>query len=166
MGSPVAGRLLCWLWVMGTKCHIHLRLQRWEWLATTMGLWTGTICSPKSPQGSAQRRALQTSTTHCCSHIPGNTPVLLLPLLNVLGAAYSKVTATFQGPATRSSLCHLPIGPCHYQGPSNQVLATSPAHCLHLPGSTHRPYPSIPPIKQEAKLSQTSDNITKLQWSR
>ena len=52
---------------------------------------------PQSPQVSAKKtktktkqktkqqqkkRALQPSTTHCCSHPPGNTPTLQLPLPN------------------------------------------------------------------------------------
>ena len=60
---------------------------------------------------------------------------LPLPLSNAPGAAYTclRVTATSQDPATRSSLCHLPMGPCHCQRSSNQALATSHAH---LPEST------------------------------
>ena len=45
-----------------------------------------------------------------------------------------------QGPAIRSRLHHLPMGPGHCQGLSNQALDTSPAHCLHLPGSNCSPY--------------------------
>ena len=90
----------------------------------------------QSPQRSAKRKALQLSSTHC-SLSPGNAHTLLLPLPNALGAAYTclKITATSQCPATRSSLHHLPSCPCLFQGPSNQALATSPTHCLHLPGS-------------------------------
>lgn len=90
---------------------------------------------PQSPQRSAQRGALQPSTTRCCSHCPGNTHALMLPLTNVSGTIqnFLKLTATSQGPATRSSLHHLPVGPCHCQRPSNQALATSPAHCLPPP---------------------------------
>ena len=49
---------------------------------------------PQSLQGSAnqkqkkkkkKKRALQQSTT-CCSHCPGNTPTLQLPLPNTLGS--------------------------------------------------------------------------------
>ena len=90
---------------------------------------------PQSPQTSAKKRALQPSTTCCCSHSPGNTPALLQPLPKTPGATYTCLTTvTSQGPATRRSLHHLPAGPCHCQGPSNQALATRPAHC-HLPGS-------------------------------
>ena len=42
----------------------------------------------------------------------------------------------FPGPATRSSLNHLPAGPCYCQEPSNQALTTTSAHCLLLPGDT------------------------------
>ena len=39
-------------------------------------------------------------------------PALLLPMPNALDTTYTglRVTATSQGPATRSSLCHLPCG--------------------------------------------------------
>ena len=46
-----------------------------------------------------------------------------------------------KGPATRSRLHHLPMGPCYCQRPGNQAGATSPAHCFDLPGSIHRPAP-------------------------
>ena len=68
--------------------------------------------------------ALQLSATHC-PHVPQNAQALLLPLPKVLGTTHTslRVTGTSQGPVTRSSLCHLPISPCHYQGPNNQTLA-------------------------------------------
>ena len=47
-----------------------------------------------------------------------------------------RLITTSQGPATRSSLSHLPMDPCYYQESSNQALTTSPAHCLLLPGNT------------------------------
>ena len=96
---------------------------------------------PQSSQRSAKRRALQPITC-CYSHSPGKTHDLLLPLPNAPGAAYIclRVTAASQGPATRSSLHHLPVDPCYCQGPSNLALAASPAHCLHLSGSTCTPY--------------------------
>ena len=83
-------------------------------------------------------RALQLSTTCCCSHSSGDAHTLLLQLPNAPGATYFRlrVTSTSQGPATRNSLHHLPTRPCHCQGPSNQLLATSPAQCLSLPGRT------------------------------
>ena len=70
---------------------------------------------PQSPQKSAQKRALLLSTSSCCSHFPGNTHTLLLPLPNALGTTYSclRVAATSQGLATRSSLSHFPAGSCH-----------------------------------------------------
>ena len=96
-----------------------------------------------------QMRALQLSTTCCCSHSPGNAHALLLPLPKALGTTYTclSVTATSQGPATRSSLHHLSVSPHYYRGPSSQAQATGPAHCLYLLGHTHRPYPSTTPIK-------------------
>ena len=67
----------------------------------------------------------------------GNTPALLLPLPNAPCTAYiCQITVTSQGPASRSSMHHLPDGPCQCQETSNQTLATSPAHCFHLPGGT------------------------------
>ena len=68
---------------------------------------------PRSPQRSAQRKALQPSTTCCCSQSPGDAHTLLLPLPSVPGATYTwlRVTITCHGPAMRSILCHLPMGP-------------------------------------------------------
>ena len=66
------------------------------------------------------------------------------------------ITVTSQGPATRSSLCHLPVVLDSGKGPSNQALATSPAHCLHLPGSTH----SALEIKR--KLSQNTQGCSRI----
>ena len=115
---------------------------------------------PQSPERSAQRKALQLSTTHCCSHSPRNTHTLLLPLPNVLGNTYTclRITVTSQGPATRKSLCHLPAGACHYQEPSKQALATSPAHCFHLPGSKCKLYTSrgITDCTHQEKTQQAS----------
>ena len=54
-------------------------------------------------------------------------------MLQVLPTLCLTVTVTSQGPATTSCLRHLPVGPCHCQGPSNQDLAPSPAHCLSPP---------------------------------
>ena len=73
------------------------------------------------------------------------------------GATYTfLITVTSQGPATRSSLCHLPVVLDSGKGPSNQALATSPAHCLHLPGSTH----SALEIKR--KLSQNTQGCSRI----
>lgn len=79
--------------------------------------------------------------TQCSSHSPGNAQALSQPLPNAPRAAYTclRVTVTSQGRANGSSLCHLPAGPCNYQGPSKQALATRAAHCPHLPGSTRSP---------------------------
>ena len=110
----------------GMTCYIRGSMNRHH-------LWS------QSPQSSAQRRALQPSATHCCSHSPGNTCALPLPLPKSPGTTYTclRVAAIFQYPATRSSLCHLPADSHHCQGPRNQALDISPAHCLHLPGSRH-----------------------------
>ena len=79
-------------------------------------------------------RELQSNTRCCCSHFPGNSHTLLLLLLpNAL------VTITIsQGPAKRSSLCHLPAGPCCCWEPNNQALTADPIHCLLLPENTLR----------------------------
>ena len=116
----------------------HLRHQRWAWPATTrVGSVSRHHLGPRHLR--SKNRALQPSTTCCCSHSPGNIPILLLPLPNVPGTTYTCLTTvTSQGPATRSTLLHLPMGPCRCQGPSNQALAATLAHCLHLPGNTHR----------------------------
>ena len=93
------------------------------------------------PQGSSQRRAFHLSANYCCFHFPGNAHTLLLLLPNVLGAANTclSATATTQGPATRTRVCNLPVGPCHHQGSSNQALDTGPDFWVHHPESTHRP---------------------------
>ena len=105
---------------------------------TTRGSGNRYHLCPQSPQRLAQRRRLQLSTTCCCSHSPENVHTLLLPLSNTPGTSHTclKITVTSQGPATRRGLCHLHTGPCNCQGPSNQALATSPAHCLYLFGSS------------------------------
>ena len=74
---------------------------------------------PQSPQRSAQRRALQPSTTCCCFHSRGNARVLFLLLPNALSSTYKclRVTAISQGPATRTSLFYLLLGSFHFQGP-------------------------------------------------
>ena len=145
----MAGYHLHRLWVGGANHSSHLRLQRWVQPATTRGLWIGTICGC-----SHLRVATEEGTVTECSHFPGNTHMLLLLLLQpwlpkALGATYTslRVTETSQVPATRSRLCHLPTGPHHCQGPSNQALDTGPAHYIHLLGSMHRLYTGTPPIK-------------------
>ena len=113
---------------------------------TSRGLWTGNICSPNHLKVPHRGGHCSQSTMHYCFHSPGNAHILLLPLRNILGSTYTclRITATFQGPVSRSSLCHLPAGPHYCQGPRNQALATSPAHCLYLPRSTHRHTPALP----------------------
>ena len=52
-----------------------------------------------------KKRALHPSTIHFCSHSPGNTPALLLPMPNTLGTAYiCLIIVASQDPATRNSL--------------------------------------------------------------
>ena len=99
VGSQAARCLLNGLWASGVNHCSHLRLQRWASPITTSGPRTGTTCGPSQP-----------STIHCC--FPGNKHALQLPLPKALGTAYSclKVTATSQGPATKSSLCHFRAG--------------------------------------------------------
>ena len=127
----------------------------WQWRQTAAGISDsrdrhgppplGSVnrhhLQPQSPLSSPQKWALHPSIT-CCPHSPGNIHALLLPLPKALSTAYTclRVTATSQSPATRSSLCHLSAGSHHCQGPNNQALATSPAHCLNLLVRRHRPY--------------------------
>ena len=112
---------------------------------------------PQSPLGSLQWRALQSSTIHCGSHYPGKVHTLLLPLPKALGPACTslRVTVTSQGPATRSSLCHIPMGPFHCQGPSNQALATVPAHTLYQGDN------SLHTLRKETESIQTESIQTK-----
>ena len=108
---------------------------------------------PQKPQGTPQRRAVQPSTTPCCSHSPAH--ILLLPLPKTLGTTYTCLRVTSQHPETRSNLCQLPTSSCHCQGTSSQELATGPAHCLHLPGSTCRLYTSTTTIKRITACTYT-----------
>ena len=116
------------------------------------------VCEQAPPiaQGTSEvSKEEDTATEHhlLLLHSTGNTPALLLPLPDTLGTTYTcLITVTSQCPATRSSLCHLPMGPCHCQGPSNQALTTSPAHCLHLPGSMH----STLKIKSSHKIPRSA----------
>ena len=48
-------------------------------------VWDPSAAPVTSKVGWGGKRALQSSTTHCCSHPPGKTPTLLLPLPNTLG---------------------------------------------------------------------------------
>ena len=80
--------------------------------ATTKGSMNRHHWWPKSPQGSLPRRAPQPSATHC-PHFQRNAHTLLLLLTKALRTTYTslRVIATPQGPATRSSLPHLPVYP-------------------------------------------------------
>ena len=65
---------------------------------------------PQSPQRLSKKRALQPSTTHVWSHIPGNTPTLLLPLPKSPGSAHTcLITVTSQDPATRRACAATPV---------------------------------------------------------
>ena len=92
---------------------------------------------PLAPINSVVSKEEGTSTEHCLLLLSLTWEyTLLLILANVLGIAYTcLITVTSQEPATRSNLQHLPMGPCHFQGPQNQVLTTSLGHCLYLPRS-------------------------------
>ena len=84
--------------------------------------------SHQSPQRLIQRGAQQLRFTCSCSHSPGNTHTLLLPLPSTQGTTYTylRVTATSQGHEIRSSLCHLPVGRHNCQGPRNQAMLLAP----------------------------------------
>ena len=114
----VTGHLFCQLWVarhllcglravggLNEACHLlhALWALRKNHSSHQRGIREQALPVSWSHQRLAKKRELQPSTTHCCSHSPGNTPALKLPML----------TITSQGPATRSSLSHLPAGPCH-----------------------------------------------------
>ena len=125
-----------WLWEAGANHHNHLRLQRWAWppligicaQASPVALVASGISADAEEGNATECHPLLLSLPWECTHM-----LLLLP--NALGATYTSlsVTATSKAPATKSSLHHLPMGPCHCQGPSNQALATRPVHCLHSP---------------------------------
>ena len=86
------------LQVVGTDHSNHLRNQRGVRVLPPLG-----FC--EQAQRLAKKRALQPSTTPCCSHSPGNTPALLLPMPNTLGTAYiCLIIVASQDPATRNSL--------------------------------------------------------------
>ena len=59
---------------------------------------------------------------HLLHSLPGNAHTTLLLLPKALDTAYSslRVTATSQGPETRSSLYRFPVGPGHCQGPGTR----------------------------------------------
>ena len=148
-GLSGSGHLLYRLWVVGTNCHSHLRLDRWAW-PTTLGVHeqatpvvpvTSGIATDKGT--ATEYHLLLFSLPWKCTH----PAVKLLP--KALGAAYicPSVTANSQGPATRSSLHHLPEGPHHWQGIQRTDTGYRPCHFLHLPVSTCSPYTSTPPIK-------------------
>ena len=84
--------LLCELHVAGTHYSSHLRNQKEAWPAPHRGLGIGSTCNPSHLRGRQKHRAPQPTTTCCCSHSPGNTPTLLLPLSNTLGTATNKET--------------------------------------------------------------------------
>ena len=110
-GSWVAGYLLYGLWgktITARGGHDPRLLRVYE------------PATPSVPVTSGVTAEEDNTTNH---HSPVNAQILLLPLPKVLGTAYTsvRVVATSQGPATRISLYHLPMGPRHYQGPSNHA---------------------------------------------
>ena len=73
------------LQVAGTDHGGCIRGQGEAWLACE---WAAPATPVTSGVGKKEKkRALQPSTTHCCSHFPGKTPTLKLPLPNALGGA-------------------------------------------------------------------------------
>ena len=99
---------------------------------------------PHSPQGSMQRRAQQQSTTCCCSPSPGNAHTRLLPLPNPSGCHLHlcKGHYHFPGPCNQEHSVPPSCRSLPLSRPRNQALATSPDHCLHLPGNMSRLYTS------------------------
>ena len=132
----------------GTSCMVY---RLWQQTSTAISdsreergpppLGVHEQAPPKSPVTSEVGREEGTDTKYhlLLLSLPGNAHTLPLPLPNAPVTAYTcpTVTITSQVPATRSRLHYPPMGPCHCQRPINQALATSLAHCLHLPGSTY-----------------------------
>ena len=138
--GPTAERVQEEAWGRGWDHHRNIFLcsrDLGQWGASCMGYrWQVKTTAAQL------RRTLQPSATHF-PHSPGNAHTTPLLLSKVLGTTYTslRVTATSEGLTTRRSLCpHLLGDPCHCQGPRNQALDTSPAHCLHIPGSIQRLY--------------------------
>ena len=126
--------LWCDIQMVGGNHNSHLRHQRWAFSANTRG----SVNRLQVPERSVNKMALQLSTIHCWSHSPEYPSHQLLSLPNAPGTTNTcLMIVTPHGPATRSCMHHLPMGPCHCQGPSNQALATGTVHYLHLPGGMH-----------------------------
>ena len=120
-GLSVMQHLLHDLQVVGTNHNSHLRHQRWTWPANRYGAVNRHHLWPQAPKRLPQKWALQLSTTHCCSHSPGNAPALLLPLPNNPGTTYTcLISVTSQSPAARIRLCHLPMVLDVLKGPATR----------------------------------------------
>ena len=119
----VARHLLCGLRVSGAKCKVlplaqsiggRDRLQQssqkpeggvvyHQWGACE---WAPAVTPVTSRVGKKEKkRALQPSTIGYCSHSPGNTSILQLPLPKGLGGTQTLVTVPSQDPTTRSNWC-------------------------------------------------------------
>ena len=83
--------------------------QRGMWPATTRGSVNRLHLQPQSPPRSTKKRALQLSTTHCCSHSPGTHPPCCCHCQTPKVVPRSLITVPSQDPATRSSLCIPPV---------------------------------------------------------
>ena len=129
----------------GKPCQPH---QRWVWPTTTRGTWKATTCvSNHLRDGTEDGTA--TECHQLLFSLPRNAHALLLPLQKSPGSTYTylRITASSQGPATRTSLYQLPAGPHNCQVNSYWQLATGTAHHFHLPGSMHKKCTSISLIK-------------------
>ena len=88
----------------------------------------------QSPQGLAKKKkkkALQPSITRCCSHPPGNTPALQLPLPNALDSAQMLDHCPLPGPYNQEQLVqHLLPG-----------LSRTFLHGQQVVGENHCSYP-------------------------
>ena len=127
------GCLLCDLQVGGANHCSHLRIQRWAWPSTTKGPRTGTTCSPSHLRGH-----------HRGGHCNRAPPIVALTLLGMHMPCCCHYQTLWVWPAPAWGSLPLPralqLGAARpiflWPRDSNQALATSPVHCLHLPTST------------------------------
>ena len=133
------GAPLTWLAGVAATCHSQFILLSWMWPIITKGSMT------RYPLWPSQSVDTKGSVTKChpCPHLPGNTYAAPLLLPRALGATPTspRVTATAEGPETRSSLLLPP--PVGFL-PLLRTRKPGASHCPYLPGSTYRPHTLTP----------------------